>query len=100
LSDEEHVEFSRKLGELHDLKLHVKKHRFKHFELFDVGNIDDDGKTFAVDSPRTLFGKGNAVFHNDGSSNRQRASWSILRAVKLPPSNNGGETEYADNLAA
>ncbi|OWY58523.1 taurine catabolism dioxygenase [Alternaria alternata] len=100
LSDDEHVAFSRKLGELHDLKLHVKNHRFKHLELFDVGNVDDDGKPFAVDSPRTLFGRGNAVFHNDSSFNRQRASWSILRAVKLPPPGTGGETEYADSLAA
>jgi alpha-ketoglutarate-dependent 2,4-dichlorophenoxyacetate dioxygenase len=100
LSDDEHVEFSRKLGDLHDLKLHVESYRFKHFELFDVGNVDDDGKPFAVDSPRTFFGRGNAVFHNDGSFNPQRASWSILRAVKRPPPDTGGKTEPADNLAA
>ncbi|KAI4953491.1 hypothetical protein J4E91_002338 [Alternaria rosae] len=100
LSDEEHVEFSRKLGTLHDTKLHIEEPRFKSFELFDVGNIDDDGKPSAVDWPRTLFGRGNAVFHNDGSFNRQRASWSVLRAVKLPPPNTGGETEYAGSLAA
>jgi alpha-ketoglutarate-dependent 2,4-dichlorophenoxyacetate dioxygenase len=70
LSDDEHVEFSRKLGELYDLKLHVKNYRSKYFELCDVATVDDDGKPFAVDSPRALFRRGNAVFHNDGSFNR------------------------------
>jgi alpha-ketoglutarate-dependent 2,4-dichlorophenoxyacetate dioxygenase len=63
-------EFSRKLGELYDLKLHVKNYRSKYFELCDVATVDDDGKPFAVDSPRALFRRGNAVFHNDGSFNR------------------------------
>ncbi|KAG9187949.1 alpha-ketoglutarate-dependent 2,4-dichlorophenoxyacetate dioxygenase [Alternaria panax] len=66
LSDKEHVEFSRKLGELHDFKLHVKEPRFGYFKIFDVGNIDENGKPHALDSPRTLFGRGNAL-RNKGS---------------------------------
>jgi alpha-ketoglutarate-dependent 2,4-dichlorophenoxyacetate dioxygenase len=100
LTDEEHIEFSRKVGELDDIRRNVKVPRFKYFELFDVGNTDDEGNVVAVDSPRSHFGKGNAMFHNDGAFNRQRASWSILRAVKLPPPGTGGETEYCDSLTA
>ncbi|EUC43575.1 hypothetical protein COCMIDRAFT_38512 [Bipolaris oryzae ATCC 44560] len=86
LTDEEHIEFSRRFGELD--------------YLFDVSNIGEDGKIVDPESPRAYFSKGNYVFHSDGTFNRQRASWSILRAVQLPPPGTGGQTEYADSLAA
>jgi len=44
--------------------------------------------------------KGNQLFHVDSSFNPRRASYSILRAVELPPLGNGGNTDFADSRTA
>ncbi|KAF2012472.1 taurine catabolism dioxygenase [Aaosphaeria arxii CBS 175.79] len=103
MSDDEHVAFSAKLGELDNVKRYLtggRKLRYKHFELFDAGNVDEDGNVIHPDAPRSHYNKGNALFHVDSSFNPRRASWSLLRAVKLPPPNTGGETAFADSRAA
>lgn len=74
--------------------------RYSHYELFDAGNVDDEGNPIDPNSPRAHYNKGNALFHVDSSFNPRRASWSLLRAVKLPPAGTGGETEFADSRTA
>lgn len=44
--------------------------------------------------------KGNTLFHVDSSFNPRRASFSLLRAARLPPPGNGGATEFADTRTA
>lgn len=44
--------------------------------------------------------QGNALFHVDSSFNPRRASYSLLRAVKIPPPGNGGNTDFADSRTA
>lgn len=44
--------------------------------------------------------KGNTLFHVDSSFNPRRASFSLLRAARLPPPGTGGATEFADTRAA
>jgi alpha-ketoglutarate-dependent 2,4-dichlorophenoxyacetate dioxygenase len=44
--------------------------------------------------------KGNSIFHVDSSFNPRRSSFSLLRAVYLPPPGNGGNTDFADSRTA
>lgn len=74
-----------------------RKPRYAYYELFDAGNVDENGNTLAPDSPRSHYGKGNGFFHVDSSFNPRRASYSLLRAEKLPPKGTGGNTEFADS---
>ncbi|KAF2263888.1 taurine catabolism dioxygenase [Lojkania enalia] len=103
LTDDQHVAFSARIGELDNVKRYLtggRKLRYKHVELFDAGNVDDEGNAIHPDSPRSHYNKGNALFHVDSSFNPRRASWSLLHAVKLPPPGTGGETEFADTRTA
>ncbi|KAF2823896.1 taurine catabolism dioxygenase [Ophiobolus disseminans] len=103
LSDAEHVSFSSRIGALDNVRRYLtggRKLRYTHYELFDAGNVDEEGNPIDPDSPRAHYNKGNALFHVDSSFNPRRASWSLLRAVKLPPAGMGGETEFADSRTA
>jgi hypothetical protein len=60
LDDKTHVEFSRRLGELDDIKRYMvggRKPRYAYYELFDAGNVDNEGHVLDPDSPRAQFGK-------------------------------------------
>ncbi|KAH9904672.1 taurine catabolism dioxygenase [Xylariomycetidae sp. FL2044] len=103
LDDTSHVDFSRRFGELDDVKPYMKgdrKLRYQYYELFDAGNIDDDGGVLGIDSARSHYSKGNTLWHVDSSFNPRRASYSLLRAHILPPPGNGGNTEFADTRTA
>ncbi|KAF2715218.1 taurine catabolism dioxygenase [Pleomassaria siparia CBS 279.74] len=103
MDDAQHVAFSSRLGELDNVKRFLtngRKLRYAHMELFDAGNVDEDGSVIHPDSPRAHYNKGNALFHVDSSFNPRRASWSLLRATKLPPPGTGGNTEFADSRTA
>ena len=103
MNDDQHVSFSSKIGELDNVKRYLtggRKLRYTHYELFDAGNVDEDGNVIHPDAPRSHYNKGNALFHVDSSFNPRRASWSLLRAFTLPPPGTGGETEFADSRAS
>ncbi|KAF2205837.1 taurine catabolism dioxygenase [Delitschia confertaspora ATCC 74209] len=103
LSDTQHVKFSERIGELDNIARYLtagRKARYAHLELFDASNLDDNGDIITLDNPRSHYNKGNALFHVDSSFNPRRSSWSLLRAVKLPPPGTGGETEFADSRTA
>lgn len=103
LDDAHHVAFASRFGELDDVTHYLKegrKHRLPYVELFDVGNIEDDGSVMQKDSLRYQTGLGNGIFHVDSSFNPRRASHSILKAHELPPRGTGGATEFADTRQA
>ncbi|OAA57943.1 Taurine catabolism dioxygenase TauD/TfdA [Niveomyces insectorum RCEF 264] len=111
LDDDSHVAFSRRLGDLDDIGRYLtpgRKLRYRHIELFDAGNVDEHGRLLHPDSARAHQAKGNGLFHVDSSFNPRRASYSLLRAVVLPPAadneaeDNGGPTttDFADARAA
>jgi len=103
LDDKSHVEFSRRFGDLDDIKPYLQKGRklrYDYYEIFDAGNLDEDGTILSPDSARAQYNKGNGLFHVDSSFNPRRASYSILRAVVLPPPGNGGNTDFADTRTA
>lgn len=77
-----------------------RKPRYAYYELFDAGNVDPDGHVLSPDDPRAHYGKGNAFFHVDSSFNPRRASYSLLRAERLPPEGMGGNTDFADSRSA
>lgn len=99
LTDETHISFSRLLGklELAPQAIAGKVRRFRHPELFDAGNLDNEGHIL-VDERRRLYNKGNALWHTDSSFNPHRAAYSLLLAHEVPPV--GGDTEFADMRAA
>ncbi|KAK0704920.1 alpha-ketoglutarate-dependent 2,4-dichlorophenoxyacetate dioxygenase [Lasiosphaeris hirsuta] len=105
LTDAGHVAFSRRLGALDDIGRFLtpqRKLRYAHLELFDASNLDDTGTIIDPHSPRAHAGRGNGIFHVDSSFNPRRASFSLLRAVAVPPpgATTGGNTDFADSRAA
>lgn len=74
LDDKGHVEFSQRLGELDNIKRFLtggRKPRYEHLELFDAGNIADDGSLLDPESTRA---------HNNRVS---RLRWGLRRG-RLP----------------
>ncbi|KAH8901426.1 taurine catabolism dioxygenase [Thozetella sp. PMI_491] len=105
LDNEEHIAFSRQFGELDDVKAHIKAGRVMRFphqpEIFDVSNLDENDQVVTdMDPMRKASNKGNTLWHADMAYNPQRCSYSLLRAVELPPKGTGGETEYLDSRTA
>lgn len=105
LDNDQHIEFSRQFGDLDDVKAHMKAGRVMRFphqpEIFDLSNLDENGDVMSnPDSMRLASSKGNYLWHADMAYNPQRCSYSILRAVQLPPSGTGGDTEFLDSRKA
>lgn len=103
LDDDSHVEFSKRLGELDNIRRYLQGGRglrYKHYELFDAGNLDEDNNIVDPESHRAHANRGNGLFHVDSSFNPRRAGLSLLRAVVIPPKETGGNTDFADSRAA
>lgn len=105
LDNSAHIEFSRQLGELDDVKVHIKAGRVMRFpeqpEIFDVSNLDHNGNIVTDSDPgRKESNKGNCLWHADMAFNPRRALYSIIRAVEIPPRGTGGETQYLDSRSA
>ncbi|KAK4216208.1 hypothetical protein QBC37DRAFT_417584 [Rhypophila decipiens] len=109
LTDESHIRFTQRF--VRDPALldtvtryllnNTRKLRYHpHVELFDAGNLDDSNTIIHPSSPRAHSNRGNRLFHTDSSFNPRRASFSLLRAVALPPTSTGGNTEFADSRSA
>lgn len=55
LTDETHLDFARRFGELDDVKPYIKAgrpNRLEYDQLFDVSNIEMDGTLLDPNSPR------------------------------------------------
>jgi alpha-ketoglutarate-dependent 2,4-dichlorophenoxyacetate dioxygenase len=101
LSDDQHLAFSRSLGELEDASgtslREADEYRLPTV-FADVSNLDKNQQVLAVDDRRRLFAIGNRLWHSDSSFKVVPAKYSLLRAVVIPSS--GGNTEFADMRAA
>lgn len=67
LDDKGHVEFSRKFGELDDIKPYLaagRKNRLEYDELFDVSNVELDG---TLVDPESARGQANKVHEPHGT---------------------------------
>ena len=102
ISDEAHIAFSRRFGELEESP-HFGvgkggKVRMRHPELFDVSNLDEDGNILAEDDRRRAFRLANEMWHTDSSFVPGGARYSLLHAMVVP--SRGADTEFADMRAA
>ncbi len=102
LTDEEQVLFSRQFGPLElppSLNVRTAAQVRRVGEgIFDVSNLDADGRIEPPTSPRRQFGKADQMFHTDSSFHDLPTSWSLLSARIVP--SQGGETEFVDLRAA
>lgn len=60
MDDAAHVDFSRRFGDLDDIRPYMtggRKPRYQFYELFDAGNIDEKGGVLDPDSPRAHYNK-------------------------------------------
>lgn len=95
ITDEQHVRFSRRLGELeiHVLKEYVKP---RNPELYVLSNIVENGK------PVGIKDAGN-YWHTDLSYTRAPSRGSIMYALEVPHAADGtplGDTQFASTAAA
>jgi alpha-ketoglutarate-dependent 2,4-dichlorophenoxyacetate dioxygenase len=101
LSDDQHLAFSRGLGELEEARgtslREADEYRLPTV-FADVSNLDQNQQVLALDDRRRLFAIGNRLWHSDSSFKVVPAKYSLLRAVVIP--SRGGNTEYADMRAA
>ena len=102
ISDEAHIAFSRRFGEL-EKSPHFGvgkggKVRMRYPELFDVSNLDENGEILAEDDRRRAFRLANEMWHTDSSFVPGGARYSLLHAMVVP--SRGADTEFADMRAA
>lgn len=93
LSDEEHLDFSRRFG-----RLEQSIRRSSTNGLGRLSNVDKDGNVAPPTSLQARFLVGNTFWHSDSSYKRVGAKASLLAAHVVP--SEGGETEWADMRAA
>ncbi len=101
LTDDQQVAFSRNFGELQvatGSNITNLAERRLSLDLADVSNLDKDGRIFARDDRKRLFGLGNRLWHSDASFRAVPARYSLLSARAVP--GRGGNTEFADMRAA
>jgi alpha-ketoglutarate-dependent 2,4-dichlorophenoxyacetate dioxygenase len=105
IEDEHQIAFSRLYG---PLELSPPKQdksgkaiyntRVRHREIFDISNLDEDGKILEEQDARSAYRLGNELWHTDSSFRQKSATWSMLHARVIPPA--GGNTEFVDTRAA
>lgn len=96
LSDDAHIDFSRRFGSLEKLiNFDPRVHRP---EFAMISNLRADGTLDVPDDDHDHYLKGNTFWHTDSSFKRIPAMASLLRAEEVPSW--GGETEFADMRAA
>ena len=105
LDDERQIAFARRYGALEVAPPVQGKtgtrglggNRIKHREIFDISNLDDDGRILDADDQRAAYSLGNQLWHTDSSFRQKSASWSMLHARVVPP--DGADTEFVDTRA-
>jgi alpha-ketoglutarate-dependent 2,4-dichlorophenoxyacetate dioxygenase len=104
LDDDHQVAFARLYGPLEVAPVVRGKtgsrgvgKRIKHHEIFDISNLDDDGRILEADDQRAAYQQGNQLWHTDSSFRQKSATWSMLHARVVPP--DGADTEFVDTRA-
>jgi alpha-ketoglutarate-dependent 2,4-dichlorophenoxyacetate dioxygenase len=98
------VELGRRFGEVDSSSPHWNKDippRVPNEHIFDVSNLNEKNEIFDENDPKRIaVANANALWHSDGQYNPLRTSWSLLRAVEIPPTEIGGQTEFLDTRTA
>jgi len=98
LDNDSHMAFSRLFGYLERAPLRPDKPpRYGYRELFDAGNLDDQG-AIIQDDAILQHKKGDRLWHTDSSFMDLRSAYSLLLAYEVPKE--GGKTFFADTRSA
>lgn len=95
LSEQQHIDFSRRLGELEVLKFYESYLHKGHPEIFVVSNVVEDGKSLGLpDAGR--------IWHTDVSYKAEPSMGSLLYAREVPHRDGHplGDTLFASTTAA
>ena len=96
ITDEHHIQFSAGLG---PLEMTIPSDPIGHGgPLGVISNVDEQGEIIAPDDARSLYTKGNMLWHSDGSFKPIPLRASLLAAKVIPPT--GGNTEFASLVAS
>ncbi len=99
LSAEEHVAFSRRVGQLENTNTKDRDSTEHRPTTLALSNVNRRGELVADPEARlNRYLRSNQFWHTDSSFKRISAKASMLAAVEVP--DEGGETEYADMRAA
>ncbi len=99
IGDDEHIAFSRQLGELEVLNMSALELDGRP-EIYEATNLDKDNNLMVDDNPVLAINRGNQKWHSDSSFKKVPANASMLHAYIVPGENEGGETEFANMAAA
>lgn len=93
VTDEEHVTFTRRFGEPEIFHQNIIKSK-KVREIFQVSNVDEDGKLMPPDHPTVRQLSLAQYWHTDSSYRQIPCMGALLRGVEV--SRTGGETEFTN----
>ncbi len=93
ISDEEHVQFTRRFGDCEIFHQEIIKSR-RVREIFRVSNVDEDGKHMGPDHPTVRQLAIAQSWHTDSSYRAIPCNGALLHGVEV--SRSGGETEFAN----
>lgn len=96
MSEDEHVAFSRRFGELEPTM--VNDPSGGGGPVNHISNVDEYGRLIPMGDPRMIYNSGNSQWHTDSSYKPVPAKASLLFAEAVPPE--GGGTEFACMRAA
>ncbi len=96
VTDEEHVAFTRYLGEPEIFHQKIIKSR-RVPEIFRVSNVDDDGVLMPPDHPTVQQVSLAQLWHTDGSYRAIPCVGALLHGVEV--SRTGGETQFTNLYA-
>jgi alpha-ketoglutarate-dependent taurine dioxygenase len=95
ISDEQHVDFSRRFGELEETTFSIAApNRY----IYRLANVDDDGNVLDMDAVKRAFLEVNGRWHTDSSFRPNPALGSILSGKEVP--SNEGDTCFASMRVA
>lgn len=100
LTNEQHIAFSGRLGPLErgtSPKIKGTGERVPYPEIIDQSNLDEVGEIYADDDRRLAYKRANRLWHTDMSFSENRATYSLLNGVVVPPA--GADTEFTDMRA-
>ena len=95
LSDEQHIAFSRRFGELEKTSFAIAA---SNPYIYELSNVDEDRNVLEPDTIKRAFLEVNGRWHTDSSFREIPALGSLLSAKDVPPSE--GDTNFASMRVA
>ncbi len=95
LTDEQHIAFSQRFGELEKTSFAIAS---TNPYIYRLANVDDDGNVLEVDAIKRAFLEVNGRWHTDSSFREIPALGSLLSAKEIP--SRDGDTQFASMRVA